>query len=129
MTKDSIIKMREAFSTSPIKITCDNMIVRWDHTGTYPDLIWDDDAETLTAFSATTEDIQEGFPFEVFVTGYDHIQYMEAYVDPKTAITWLEQNKGSMGDENYNRALKQVQQQIGKRGYTGTVPMRNVLKK
>ena len=54
---------------------------------------------------------------------------MEAYVDPKTAITWLEQNKGSMGDENYNRALKQVQQQIGKRGYTGTVPMRNVLKK
>lgn len=121
--------MREAFSTSPIKVTCDNMVVRWDHTGTYPDLIWDDDAETMTAFSATTEDIQDGYPFEVFITSYEHIQYMEAYATPKTAIEWLEEYKTILGDENYNKAMKQVKQQIGKRGYNGTLPMQNILQK
>lgn len=129
MTKDSVIKMREAFSTSPIKITCDNMIVRWDNTGKYPNIIWDDDNEVLTAFMPTTEDIQEGFPFEIFTTEYEHIQYMEAYVTPKVAMEWLIQNKATMGDENYNLAIEQVKQQIGKRGYTGTVPMKNVLQK
>lgn len=121
--------MREAFSTSPIKVTCDNMVVRWDHTGTYPDLIWDDDAEVMYAFSATTEDIQEGYPFEVFMTSYEHIQYMEAYTTPKTAIEWLEENKAIMGDKNYEKAMNQVKLQVGKRGYNGTLPMKNILQK
>lgn len=118
--------MREAFSTSPIKITCDNMIVRWDHTGVYPDIIWDDDNETITVFSATTEDIQDGYPFEIFTASYEQIQYMEAYVTPKTAIEWLEQNKGTIGDKNYDLAMTQVKQQVGKRGYNGTVAMKNI---
>ena len=126
MVKDSIIKMREAFSTSPIKVTFDNMVVRWDHTQNYPDMIWDDDNETVMVFSASTEDIQDGYPFEVFMSTYEHIQFMEAYVDPKTAIEWLEENKGTMGDKNYELAIKQVKQQIGKRGYTGTVPMKHL---
>lgn len=105
------------------------MIIRWDNTGKYPNLIWDDDSELLVAFSATTEDIQEGFPFEIFVTEYQHIQYMEAYLTPKNAIQWLIDNKDTIGEDSYNKALEQVQLQIGKRGYTGTVPMRNILKK
>lgn len=121
--------MREAFSTSPIKVTCDNMVVRWDHTGTYPDLIWDDDAEVMYAFSAATEDIQEGYPFEVFMTSYEQIQYMEAYTTPKTAIEWLEENKATMGDKNYEKAMNQVKLQVGKRGYNGTLPMKNILQK
>ena len=120
--------MREAFSTNPIKITCDNMIVRWDNTGTYPNIIWDDENEILTAFLPTTEDIQDGYPFEIFTTEYEHIQYMEAYVDPKTATEWVEKNKNNMGEENYNKAMDMIKCQIGKRGYTGTVPMRNIFK-
>ena len=129
MTKDLVIKMREAFSTSPLKITCDNMIVRWDNTNTYPNIIWNDDEETMTVFAATTEDIQDGYPFEILVTNYEHIQYIEAYIAPKDAMAWLEENKSSMTDENYEKTLKHISQAISKRGYTGTVPMRNVLEK
>lgn len=121
--------MREAFSESPLKITCDNMIVRWDHTAVHPDIIWNDDEETMTVFAATTEDIQDGYPFEVLVANYEQIQYIEAYITPKDAMEWLEENKSSMTDENYKRTLKYISQSISKRGYTGTVPMRNVLEK
>ena len=57
------------------------MVVRWDHTGTYPDLIWDDDAEVMYAFSATTEDIQEGYPFEVFMTSILSLNKILSYFD------------------------------------------------
>ena len=106
----------------------DNMVIKWDNTSNYPDLIWDDDAETVTAFLPTTEDIQEGYPFEVFVAAYEQIQYIEAYITPKDAIEWLQENKDLMGQENYDKAMKVVSQQIGNRGYTGTLEMRNIYK-
>lgn len=121
------MKMREAFSKSPIKITCDNMIIIWDNSQNYPNVIWDDDNQVLTAFRVNTEDIQQGYPFEILRTEYGHIQYMEALVTPKDAVEFLKQNKDQMGD-SYQLALDMVSKTISQRGYTGTLPMANVQK-
>lgn len=128
MTKETVIRMREDFSTSPLKITCDNMIIVWDNSPNYPKVIWDDDNEELTILRSSTEDIQQGYPFEILKTTYDHIQYIEAYVSPQTATQWLLDNKDAIGEEEYDRCMKLISQTISKRSYTGTVEMRNILK-
>lgn len=121
------MKMREDFSKSPIKITCDNMIIIWDNSRNYPNVIWDDENEVLIAFRVNTEDIQQGYPFEILVTEYEHIQYMEALVAPKDAVDFLNKNKDKMGD-SYQLALDMVSKTISQRGYTGTIAMANVQK-
>lgn len=120
--------MREDFSTSPLKITCDNMIIIWDNSPNYPKVIWDDDNEELTILRSSTEDIQQGYPFEILKTAYEHIQYIEAYVSPQNATQWLLDNKDVIGEEEYDRCMKLISQTISKRSYTGTVEMRNILK-
>ena len=127
MTKDSIIKMREDFSTSPLKITCDNMIILYDHMGFYPDLIWNDGSETVMAFRANTSQNQDSRPFEIFCTNYDHIQYIEALTNPEVAKQWVEEN---ITDETQKElANNLIKQAIGKRSYTGTTSMKNVYNK
>lgn len=97
------------------------MIIRWDHTALYPGIIWDDDNERMISFLPTTEDIQDAYPFEILITEYEHIQYIEAYVTPKEAMEWLTENKSALGEEDYNKGLDVVRQQITKRAYTGTI--------
>ena len=127
MTKDSIIKMREDFSTSPLKITCDKMIILYDHMGFYPDLIWDDGSETVMAFRISTSQNQDSRPFEIFCTNYEHIQYIEALTNPEVAKQWVEEN---ITDETQKElANNLIKQAIGKRSYTGTTSMKNVYNK
>lgn len=116
--------MREAFSTSPLKITCDNMIILYDQTKISPNLIWDDDNETVMAFRINTGENQNSCPFEIFMTEYEHIQYIEALTTPAVAKEWVDQN---VTDATQKELVEKVfQDTIGKRSYTGTTPMRNV---
>lgn len=127
MTKDSIIQMREAFSTSPLKITCDNMIILYDQTGLYPNLIWNDDSETVMAFRANTESNQNSRPFEIFCTTYEHIQYIEALTNPSVATEWVTKN---ITDENQKElAMNLIKTTVSKRSYTGTTAMKNLYNK
>ena len=119
--------MRTTFSTSPLKITCDNMIILYDNTGIYPNLIWDDGAETVMAFRINTGENQNTHPFEIFCTTYDHIQYIEALTIPADAKNWIDQN---ITDETQKELTEKLfQTAIGKRSYTGTTPMKNVYDK
>lgn len=127
MTKDSVIQMREAFSTSVLKITCDNMIILYDNTGLYPNIVWNDDNEILMALRANTETNQDSRPFEVFCTTYEHIQYIEALVNPATAVEWVNENITD-GDQK-KLANDLIKKTISQRGYTGTTAMRNVYNK
>lgn len=127
MTKDSVIQMREAFSTSPLKITCDNMIVLYDQTGLYPNLIWNDGDETLMAFRANTESNQDSRPFEIFCTTYENIQYIEALTNPSVAVEWVNAN---ITDEDQKKlAMELIKNTIAHRSYTGTTAMKNVYNK
>ena len=119
--------MREDFSTSPLKITCDNMIVLYDNSGLYPNLIWDDDKETVTAFRINTSDNQQTRPFEIFCTNYEHIQYIEAWVNPTTAKTWVDAN--ITDEEQKKLADDSIRLAIQKRSYTGTTEMKNIYHK
>lgn len=119
--------MREDFSTSPLKITCDNMIVLYDHMGFYPDLIWDDGSETVMAFRINTGQNQESRPFEIFCTNYEHIQYIEALTNPAVAKQWVTEN--ITDEEQKKLANELIQKAIGKRSYTGTTSMKNVYNK
>lgn len=119
--------MREAFSTSPLKITCDNMIILYDQTKISPNLIWDDDNETVMAFRINTGENQNSCPFEIFMTEYEHIQYIEALTTPAVAKEWVDQH---VTDATQIALVEKVfQDSIGKRSYTGTTPMRNVYNK
>lgn len=127
MTKDSIIQMREAFLTSPLKITCDNMIILYDKTGIYPNLIWDDDKEILMAFRANTEQNQDSRPFEIFCTTYEHVQYIEALANPSIATEWV--TKNITDPDQKDLAMNLIKTTVSRRSYTGTTAMKNIYNK
>lgn len=103
------------------------MIILYDHMGFYPDLIWDDGAETVMAFRINTGENQSARPFEIFCANYDQIQYIEALTNPAVAKTWVDEN---ITDETQKElAHKLIQNAIGKRSYTGTTSMKNVYNK
>lgn len=124
MTKELITKMRETFSTSILKVTCDNMIILYDNTGIHPNLIWDDGAETVTALRINTETSQQTHPIEVFATNYEHIQYIEAFINPANAKEWIDAN--ITDGEQKKLAEKLFQTAVSKRSYTGTTAMKNI---
>lgn len=124
MTKEAITKMRETFSTSILKITCDNMIILYDNTGVTPNLIWDDGAETVMALRANMESTQQTHPVEVFIANYEQIQYIEAFINPSNAKTWIDENITDEGQKKL--ADKLFQEAVGKRSYTGTTAMKNI---
>ena len=103
------------------------MIVLYDNSGLYPNLIWDDDTETVTAFRINTSDNQQTRPFEIFCTNYEHIQHIEAWVNPITAKTWVDAN--ITDEEQKKLADDSIKLAIQKRSYTGTTEMRNIYHK
>lgn len=100
------------------------MIILYDRTGVAPDIIWNDDDETLMCFRVNTEDNQGPRPIEVFTTEYEHIQYIEALITPSVAKTWIESN---ITDEAQKvLANKVLAVATGNRSYTGTTSMKNL---
>lgn len=83
MTKDLVIKQREAFSGLPIKITCNNMIIVYANCNSDSIVLWDDEHEWMTAIRSNTDEYSHGgqdqHPFEVLFTEYMHIQQIELY--------------------------------------------------
>lgn len=103
------------------------MIILYDHMKSYPNLIWDDDNDTVMAFRINTGENQSSYPFEIFVTDYEHIQYIEALTTPAVAKEWVDQH---VTDATQTALVEKVfQDSIGKRSYTGTTPMRNLYNK
>ena len=79
------------------------------------------------AFRINTGENQNSCPFEIFMTEYEHIQYIEALTTPVVAKEWVDQN---VTDATQKELVeKAFQDAIGKHSYTGTTPMRNVYNK
>ena len=83
MTLDQIKEIREPFKGVPgivIDIYLDNDIVL--HQGLKEEVIlWDDVKERITSIRNNNRINQRLYPFEIAVSGYDHIQDMYAAVD------------------------------------------------
>ena len=83
MTTDQIKTIRETFKGVPgvvIDIHLDNDIIL--HQGLKEEItLWDDANERLTNIKINNRINQRMFPFEIQVTGYEHIQNMYAATD------------------------------------------------
>lgn len=83
MTLDQIKTIRETFKGAPgvvIDIHLDNDIIL--HQGLKEEIVlWDDTKERLTDIKINNRINQRMFPFEIQVTGYEHIQNMYATTD------------------------------------------------
>lgn len=107
MNVNSIKKFRdETAKGKPLMIICDNEHVFYDNVvGNFP-VIWDDDAETLTTiiYSSDVYSNRER-PFNVMISGYDHIQFMFAMETSKEIVQYLSSIKDKMSEEEYKQAL------------------------
>ena len=91
MTLDQIKTIRETFKDVPgvvIDIHLDNDIIL--HQGLKEEIsLWDDKSERLTNIKINNRMNQRMFPFEIQVTGYEHIQNMYASTDLKGIKKYL----------------------------------------
>lgn len=88
MTKDQVILIREQFKDKIIKITLDNQHIFYDNTDAKYPIIWDDDNELFIVIRPNQDAyVQYEAPFEVNISGYDHIQQMTTVTTATDILT------------------------------------------
>lgn len=94
MTKEQIIKFRDQFGkgVNPMKVICDNEHIYYDNLESFFPIIWDDDNETLMQIQPNNHDQYSApnLPYRISVSQYEHIQFIEVYVDMKEATKSLD---------------------------------------
>lgn len=101
MTKEQIIKFRDEIGKeTPMKVICDNEHFFYDNLDEYFPIIWDDDNEVLIQIQPNNHDQYSAprLPYRISISMYEHIQFIEAYVDMKMAVKSID-NLKSLGFE------------------------------
>lgn len=107
MTLEDIKKFRDEIGGvgKPLIVTCDNQHIFYENIEDSIPLIWDDDAQTLTAITVNTVDqySPSKTPISIEITEYEHIQFMQVLLTTKEAIEVLKKYKDKLGDDTEKR--------------------------
>lgn len=107
MTLEDIKKFRDEIGGvgKPLIVTCDNQHIFYENVEDSIPLIWDDDAQTLTAITVNTVDqySPSKTPISIEITEYEHIQFMQVLLTTKEAIEVLKKYKDKLGDDTEKR--------------------------
>jgi len=108
----SVIKkfVEEDYKDCVILVTCDNEHTFFHRAHGNPDIIWDWNNETFTAFESQENIIdQYGHPMQVTTVSLEEIQFLTAYVDSSQALEFI--NNKYTTDEEKTKA-KEVLQKV-----------------
>lgn len=115
MTLEDIKKFRDEIGGTgkPMIVTCDNQHMFYENIEHSIPLIWDDDAQTLTAITINTTDqySPDKVPFSIEITEYEHIQFMQVLLTTKEVLEVLDMYKDKFGtdsDKKYEYAKAMV---------------------
>lgn len=114
MTLEDIKKFRDEIGKGkPIIVTCDNQHIFYENVEDSIPLIWDDEAQTLTAITVNTIDqyAPSERPMSIEITEYEHIQFIQVLLTTKEAIELINQYKSSFGenaDKKYEYAIYMI---------------------
>lgn len=100
MTLEDIKKFRDEIGKGkPIIVTCDNQHIFYENVEDSIPLIWDDNAQTLTAITVNTTDqySPSKVPMSIEITEYEHIQFIQVLLTTKEALAVLDKYKNSFG--------------------------------
>lgn len=100
MTLEDIKKFRDEIGKGkPIIVTCDNQHIFYENVEDSIPLIWDDNAQTLTAITVNTDDqySPSKVPMSIEITEYEHIQFIQVLLTTKEALEVLDKYKSSFG--------------------------------
>ena len=100
MTLEDIKKFRDEIGKGkPIIVTCDNQHIFYENVEDSIPLIWDDNAQTLTAITVNTTDqySPSKVPMSIEITEYEHIQFIQVLLTTKEALEVLDKYKSSFG--------------------------------
>lgn len=114
MTKEAVIKARTLFGTNPTKIICDNMIILYDHVPNSVNIIWDDSDETLMCIRPNTNTDINGNPLSILFTTYEHIQFIESYLDKSTSMDYISSIKTEIGEDEHRKLMNLYIQNLKK---------------
>lgn len=103
MTLEDIKKFRDEIGGTgkPFIVTCDNQHIFYDNVEDSIPLIWDDDAQTLTAITVNTIDqySPDKVPFSIEITEYEHIQFLQVLLTTKEVLEVLDKYKEQFGED------------------------------
>ena len=80
----------------PMKVICDNEHWFLHNVDNGFKIIWDDESETLTAMHTNNDYYSQcALPIKLTVTQYEHIQFIEVFMDKVAAVVELGNQKDS----------------------------------
>lgn len=111
MEKQAVIYLRDKYKAQklPLEIICDNMIRFYDNIDdkSHVNLIWDDDNEILSEIRLVGDQYNLAIgPVMVASVQYSEIQFINQYLDKKSAIEYLQEHKDQIGEDEYNKGIK-----------------------
>lgn len=102
----------------PYMIICDNQQIFIDG-GQESLVLWFDDDEKLIAIRPNPTASQAGYPFEVVITEYEHIQFIKVYANAEILKDILDASNHPNKDKAYNYCINSSMARVSVTGSTG----------